>query len=83
MEQVINDIRSERERQKTLEFDGVPSVDFDKENSQGDWIAYITRYASGAHPKLGVNDGDGFRSAMVKVAALAIAAIENYDAGNC
>jgi hypothetical protein len=75
------DVIAERERQKTLSFGGVPSVEFDKSNGQADWITFITAYAGNAGPRLA--NGVEFRRSMVKVAALAIAAIENFDAGNC
>ena len=67
---IFNEINRERTRQET-ELWG-PEVD-DK-NTVNDWIAYITAYAGEgyAHP----SDGVKFRQAMVKVAALAIAAIE-------
>ena len=82
--EILEQIKAERERQKTLTFGGQPASEFDKKNGQGDWIGYINRYASGAHPKLETKkDPKGFRQAMIQVAALAVAAIENYDAGNC
>lgn len=57
--------------------------EFDKENSRNDWITYICRYASGAGDKLWNRQDLEFREAMVKVAALAFAAIEAHDNGHC
>lgn len=81
---VIEAFDEERKYQKSKVINGVPMDQFDQENSQGDWIAYIVRYASGVHLKLGWSrDERSFRDAMVKVGTLAAAAIENYDAGFC
>jgi len=55
--------------------------EFDKTNSRNDWITYICRYASGAGDKLWSRQDLEFREAMVKVAALAFAAIEAHDNG--
>lgn len=82
MENVIAEVAKERESQKSRVYGGVPVAEFDKANRQGDWIAYIVRYASGVHPKLETRkDKNDFRTAMIKVAALAVAAVENYDKG--
>ena len=47
------------------------------------WAAYISQYAtrwmSGTFLPLSTNTTDAFRAAMVKVATLAIAAIESVD----
>jgi hypothetical protein len=81
--QAACDCIAERERQKALVFGGVPSGEFDKKNSQADWITYVVRYSAAGAPKLANRKDMDFRTSMVKVAALAIAAIENFDAGNC
>ena len=83
MDQILAQIKAERERQKSLQFNGVPADEYDKSNSQSDWITFITRFASGSAPRLGRKDSRSFRDQMVVVAALAVAAIENNDAGNC
>jgi hypothetical protein len=75
----IRDVIAERERQKQLKFDGQQAGDFDKENTDADWISFIVRYASGAAPRLQSRKDLDFRQAMVKVAAIAIAAIESRD----
>ena len=51
--------------------------DFDDKNTGNDWIAYITSYLGKGltYPW----DGHRYRTRMVQVAALAVAAIENYD----
>lgn len=58
--------------------------DFDDTHTQNDWVAFITAYAGNGMRK---NPGDtsqyptpdAFRRAMVKVATLAVAAIEALD----
>jgi hypothetical protein len=72
--EIFEEIYDERERQ--IEKWG---NDFDDQNTINDWVAYITSYATrGAtaggwfHPEA----SDRFCQGMVKVAALAIAAIE-------
>lgn len=72
-------IQDERTRQKTQ------FSEFDKTNSQNDWVAYIAAYSGRASQKVARNEREGqtFRENMVKVAALAQAAIEAYDAGYC
>lgn len=50
----------------------------DDTESEANWIAYINKYAIG-----GFDDKDRpFRERMVKVAALAVAAIESHDRKN-
>ena len=52
-------------------------VEFDSENSPNDWISYITAYAGRGYSWNRSKDkGAEFKSAMVKVAALAVAALE-------
>ena len=55
----------------------------DDENTEGCWVAYIVNYAS-RWAMCGMFDPErySFRSCMVKVAALAIAAIEWCDRGD-
>lgn len=48
---------------------------FDDKNTPNDWVTYITQYASSRGGALKLNK-DEFKHAMVKVASLAIAAIE-------
>ena len=81
MDKAIQDIIAERERQKSLSFGGKPATDFDQKNGQADWVNYIVRYAAGGAPKLENRKDFDFRAAMVKTAALAVAAIEAFDAG--
>ena len=52
---------------------------FDDKNTQNDWIAYITRYAGNAL-QLDSNS-PVFRESMIKVAGLAIRAVEQFDKG--
>ncbi len=81
MQSIIDEIVAERQRQKDVV---VPNDNFDAANSQGDWVSFITAYAGRASQRVFRNkrEGQSFRSCMVKVAATAIAAIEQFDAGN-
>lgn len=83
MQGIIQEITEERQRQKDLDFGG-NTDSFDTTNSQGDWVSFICAYAGRAPVRVYRNkrEGQSFRSCMVKVAALAVAAIEAYDAGN-
>ncbi len=84
MEELLKEIIKERERQMKLAHGG-NTDEFDKKNSQNDWVAYIMAYAGRAADKVtrNKNEGQDFRQNMIKVAALAIAAIEAYDKGYC
>lgn len=91
---ILDEIRQERERQVTLAHGG-DTESFDKTNDMNDWVAYVSSYAGRASAKVfrnqreddacGVDRDDAkrFRDHMVKVAALALAAIESHDAGYC
>jgi hypothetical protein len=83
MQAIIQEIVEERQRQKDLDFGGNTDT-FDTTNSQGDWVSFICAYAGRAPVRVYRNkrEGQSFRACMVKVAALAVAAIEAYDAGN-
>src|SRR5690348_6314119 len=53
---------------------------FDDANTERDWAAFILHYlALGLTARLGAVPGRPFREAMLKVAALAVAAIEAED----
>ena len=81
----VNDMLAERERQESLTFDNKPTDDFDRANTKNDWVAFICAYAGRASDKVARNqrEGQGFRESMIKVAALALAAIEAHDKGWC
>jgi hypothetical protein len=83
MQHILQEISEERNRQKTLALGG-DTEDFDKTNGQGDWVSYICAYAGRAPVRVFRNkrEGQSFRGCMVKVAALAVAAIQAYDAGH-
>ena len=86
-EKVLNPVEAimeERGRQRSLKIGG-DTDEFDKSNTQSDWVAYICAYAGRASGKVRRNEREGqkFRDNMVKVAALALAAIEAYDNGHC
>lgn len=55
-------------------------AEFDKKNTINDWVTYIVRYASNAafHDKQPV-DQEKVKAAFVKVAALAVAALEMQE----
>ena len=63
----------------TAEREAQPPYD-DAQNTEGCWVAYIVNYASRwAMPRMFKPNRYSFRMCMVKVAALAIAAIEWSD----
>jgi hypothetical protein len=81
MMRALEDIIKERARQKKI----LNLDDFDKGNSQNDWVSYITAYAGRASQKVLKNEkqNENFRDNMIKVGALAVAAIEAYDNKYC
>lgn len=80
---IFDGINNERFRQLSLAHGG-DTNEFDKQNTQNDWVAYITAYAGRAAENVARNYGEkGFRRNMIKVAALAVAAISAYDKGWC
>lgn len=78
---ILAEIDDERQRQIRLKHGGDTNK-FDEENSLNDFVAYISAYAGRAAQKVARNERDGqrFRVNMIKVAALAMAAVEAYDA---
>lgn len=79
MEAILQEIREEHNRAQKLIPEG-----FDDSNTQGDWVSYICAYAGRAAQKVYRNkrEGHAFRACMVKVAALAVSAIQAHDAGH-
>ena len=77
MDKALEDVRLERVRQFGLIFHGLFTEDLDKKNTQKDWMRYIASYNGVASPQ------GAFRRDMVKIAALAVAAIEAHDKGHC
>lgn len=77
---IYDEIVAERQRQKELGHGGDTDA-FDATNTQNDWVAYICAYVGRASAKVARNlrEGQTFRDNMIKVAALAVAAIEAYD----
>lgn len=71
----------ERERVRQIEKWGVTADD--AKNSPNDWVAYMahhsTRWFSGSFPPHNRSTLEVFRQQMVKVATLAVAAIEWVD----
>lgn len=81
---LVEEIVEERFRQDTA--GPIEEMEeFDKSNTQNDWVGYICAYAGRAASKVIRNQKENqtFRDNMVKVAALALAAIEAYDKGYC
>lgn len=83
-DKIIAEVVAERERQDALAHGGDTEA-FDKGNSRNDWIAYLNAYSGRAAQKVYRNEVERqeFRRNMVKVAALAVAAIEAHDKGYC
>lgn len=81
---VIDDVVAERQRQIQLAHGGNTDT-FDKPNSKNDWVAYIVAYAGRAADKVFRNERENqtFRENMLKVAALAVAAMEAHDKRWC
>ena len=74
-EAVLKEIAAEREKQVAKW-----GNEFDDANTSQDWAAFIMHYlAVGQTTRLGAAPGRPFRESMVKVATLAIAAIEAHD----
>ena len=77
---IFDEIEGEREYQDRTW--GGPEAD-DKHNGLNDWVTYITRYSTkwfpGGFPPYSNLVLVRFRESMVKVAALAVAAIEQTD----
>jgi hypothetical protein len=70
---ILEEISTEREKQDRIW--GGP--DHDDDHSVNDWVAFITEYAGRAR-----KEGAGikkFRVNMIRVAALAVAAVESAD----
>ena len=74
-QQVLDEISKERDYQKTQWSDK-----FDSENTPNDWVSYIVRYAGNA--VVGPWNPLTFRTALIKVAAICVAAVEWCDMTN-
>ncbi len=84
MSDVFQDIQNERERQIAKAHGGDTNA-FDQGLTRNDWVALIAAYNGRASDKVFRNkhDGQDFRENMIKVASLAVAAIEAHDKGWC
>lgn len=71
MEAVINDILKERAYQASIW-----GVEFDNKNTATDWFSYIEEYN---HKAVIALDDKVWRNQMIKVASLAVAAVEAFD----
>jgi len=75
----FEEIFAERERQKEI-----GNTEFDDSNTANDWCAYICHYVSqGAYNGHGEFTLEGFRTALVKAAALCVAAMQVIDRNKC
>lgn len=83
-QRIIIEIADERVRQLALAY-GRDTAEFDKMNTQNDWVSYIAAYSGRASAKVGKNrrQDESFRANMIKVAALALAAVEAFDDQHC
>ena len=73
-EKIIMDILSEREYQN-IKYGG---INHDIKHSMSDWVSIITKHIWKA-----VSDDVGqFKLQMIKIAALAISALESYNSSN-
>lgn len=70
--EILKKVKSERARQ-----DDIWGNDFDSLNTSNDWVSYITRYAGKAVTNPW--DPNRFSENMIKVAAIAVAAIEQLE----
>jgi hypothetical protein len=71
-QKILDDIKEERKYQ-----DIKWGLEFDKKNTANDWATYINTYASNA--SVMPTGSEEYRKLMIKVAALAVAAIELHD----
>jgi hypothetical protein len=71
MEQILDELKTEREKQKTM-------WDHDDSHTEETWSVIIMHEL--AHACFSPDGSESFRKQMIKVAAVAVAAIEAYDA---
>jgi hypothetical protein len=72
---ILEEVLKEREYQETRWGDA-----FDSKNTANDWVAYITAYAGKAVTLPW--DSKQFRTQLLKVAAICVAAVERLDSRN-
>lgn len=79
-ETVLDLIKQEYDRQRQI-----GNSNDDASNTKNDWIGAISAYVGRAADKVHRNNREGqtFRENLVKVAALAISALEAHDRGEC
>jgi len=73
-DKIFGEINAERDYQ-----DEKWGSEFDNSNTLNDWATYITIYLGHAANMDNINDSETQRSHMLKVAALAVAALETFD----
>lgn len=72
---ILQEVHLERSQQP-LDF-------LDRGHMRNDWVALIAAYSGRAGARIARNEQEDFRKCMIKVAALAVAAVEAYDNGWC
>ncbi|MGI9450046.1 MAG: hypothetical protein ACR2QH_05325 [Geminicoccaceae bacterium] len=76
MDRIFDEIRRERERQD----DRYGGPDHDDNHYPGDWCLILTKYLGRAAAEtIDAADDTTFREAMIKIAAVAVAATESFD----
>jgi len=81
--ELLEEIGAERERQILVCKHGGDTDKFDQGNMANDWVAYIAGYLCRCtNMSRNIKDQTSFRDNMIKVAALALAALESLDNGN-
>ncbi len=76
-EQIFEEINKERDYQ-----DQKWGVEFDDRNTLNDWATYINIYLGHAADMNNIDDPDKQRLFLLKVASLAVAALETLDRNN-
>lgn len=72
--EIFSEIAAERERQRSLGF----TADHDAQHHPNDWVALLARHV-GLSVDEAAEASDRFRRQLVRVTALALAAIESHD----
>ena len=76
-EQIFEEINKERDYQ-----DQKWGTEFDDRNTLNDWVTYISIYLARAADMGNIHDPEKQRLYMLKVASLAVVALETFDRNN-
>lgn len=82
--EIRDKILEEIKKERLYQIDRWGIVGDDQQNNPGSWVTYITSYVSSwlrgkQVPPYQKEDVDRFREAMIKTAAIALAAVESLD----